>query len=256
MSPVVLITGSGRRRVGQVIAWSLGRAGYRIALHYHHSQQDAEATQVEMAAQGVEAAAFQADVADEAQVDRMLERVMQRFGRLDALIACASIWSPRTLEETTAADMRRNFDVNTLGTFLCARGAGLMMARQEEGGVIVTFGDWAIHRPYPDYVAYFTAKGAIPTLTRTLAVELARRNPRVRVNCLHPGPVMFPPNLDDAERQKLIDATLVRRADDPESVAHAVRFLLENPFITGACVPLDGGRTIYAGDESQEAAEE
>ncbi|MBW3599762.1 MAG: SDR family oxidoreductase [Planctomycetes bacterium] len=247
-SPVALITGSGRKRVGNVIAWSLGRAGYRVALHYYRSRPGAEETLAEMAAEEIEAAAYQADVADEAQVDRMFDDLLAHFGRLDVLATCASIWNARPLEETSAADMRRSYDVNTLGTFLCARRAGLIMAGQVEGGSIITFGDWAIRRPYPDYIAYFAAKGAVHTLTQTLAVELALRNPRVRVNCLHPGPVMFPPGATGKEQQQLTAATLVKRADDPESVAHAVRFLIDNPFITGACIPLDGGRTIYAGE--------
>jgi pteridine reductase len=101
-------------------------------------------------------------------------------------------------------------------------------------------------RPYRDHAAYFTAKGAIPTMTRTMAVELAARNPRVRVNCVLPGPVMLPPDLPDAERAEAIAGTLVKREGRPENVAHAVEFLLENDFVTGICLPVDGGRSIYA----------
>jgi pteridine reductase len=105
-------------------------------------------------------------------------------------------------------------------------------------------GDWAIARPYPNYAAYFPSKGAIPALTRSLAVEFAGRNPRIRVNCVMPGPVMLPPDLEPAERAKAIAGTLVKREGSPEHVAHAVLFLLENDFVTGVCLPVDGGRTI------------
>lgn len=250
-SRVALLTGAGRKRVGHAVAWSLGEAGYRIALHYHRSGDEAEETVQTMQAAGIEAAAFPADVADEAQVERMFDQVLARFGRLDGLVTTAAIWSPTPLEEITVAEMRRNFDVNTLGTFLCARRAGLLMAAQEEGGAIVTFGDWAIRRPYPDYVAYFTSKGAVPALTQSLAVELARRNPRVRVNCIQPGPVLLPPDMPETERQQVIHATLLKQADRPDCVAQAVRFLLENEFITGVCFPVDAGRTIYAADERE-----
>ena len=91
-----------------------------------------------------------------------------------------------------------------------------------------------------------SAKGAIPALTRCLAVELGTRNPRVRVNCVLPGPVLFPPDMPEAEREEAIRSTLVRREGQPENVAGAVLFFLENDFVTGVCLPVDGGRTIYA----------
>ena len=77
-------------------------------------------------------------------------------------------------------------------------------------------------RPYLNYAAYFPSKGAIPTLTRCLAVELGSRNPRVRVNCILPGPVMLPPDLPEEERRQAIDATLVKREGSPTNIAQAV----------------------------------
>jgi pteridine reductase len=78
-------------------------------------------------------------------------------------------------------------------------------------------------------------------------VELGTRNPRVRVNCILPGPVLLPPDLPEAERRQAINATLVRREGRPENVAQTVLFLVDNDFVTGACIAVDGGRTIYAG---------
>lgn len=247
---VALITGSGRPRVGHVVAESLAQAGFRLALHYHRSQKAAQASRSRFLDRGIDAEAFQADVALEADVERMFDRLLQRFGRIDVLVTTASIWSPKPLEQLTADDVRRNFNVNTLGTFLCARRAGLLMVDQPEGGAIVTLGDWAIARPYPDHAAYLISKGAIPTLTRTLAVELAARNPNVRVNCILPGPVMFPESMDAGQRQVAVESTLLKRADFPESIAHAVRFLVENEFVTGVVIPVDGGRTIFAAGEA------
>jgi pteridine reductase len=248
---VALITGSGRRRVGHVVARALAERGYAIGLHYHTSAASAQAAAQDLEALGVPVATFRADVADEADVDRMFESLLSRFGRLDVLVTTASIWEATPLEQVTAADLRRSFETNTLGTFLCARRAGLIMAGQETGGAIVTIGDWAIQRPYLDHSAYFVSKGALPTLTRVLAVELAHRNPRVRVNCIHPGPVMFPPDASEDERREMIASTLVQTANCPESVANAVQFLIDNPFVTGVCLPVDGGRTIYAGESTR-----
>jgi len=245
---VALITGSGKRRVGNAVAEALAARGYAIALHYNRSAEEARQTVAQLTEQGVRAAAFQADVADESQVDRLFDEVLSHFGRLDVLVTAAALWERTPLEQLTAADVRRQFDVNTLGTLLCCRRAGLIMAGQPEGGAIVTIGDWATRRPYPNYAAYFASKGAIPTLTRSMAVELAQRNPKVRVNCILPGPVMLPEDLSGAEVKGAVAGTLLKRAGRPENVAHAVVFLVENDFVTGVCLPVDGGRTI-AGTE-------
>lgn len=249
--PVALITGSGRLRIGRTIAASLGQCGYRIALHYHSSESEAQSAVREFRDREVDCEAFQADVSNESDVERMFDQLGERFGRLDVLVTTASVWQPKKLEKLTAEDVRFSFDVNTLGTFLCVRRGGLMMVEQDSGGSIVTIGDWSIQRPYMDHAAYFVAKGAIPTLTRVMAVELARRNPKVRVNCIHPGAVMEPPGLDADARQARVEATLVKQADDPQTVVHTVRYLIENTFVTGVCLPVDGGRSIYAAGPGQ-----
>ena len=245
---VALVTGSGKRRVGNVVARALAERGYAIALHYNRSADEARTTVDELRANGAEAEAFQADVANEHQVTRLFAQLRERFGRLDALVTAAAVWEPKPLEEVTAADVRRQFEINALGTFLCCRAGGLIMTRQPEGGAIVTIGDWATVRPYPNYAAYFPSKGAIPTITRMMAVELARRNPAVRVNCVLPGPVMLPDDLSPEEKQEAVSGTLVKREGRPEHVGHAVVFLVENDFVTGVCLPVDGGRTIGGGE--------
>lgn len=239
-----LVTGSGRHRVGRAVVEALAARGYAVAIHYHRSGDAAEETVRQLRQQGRRAAAFQADVSQEADVDRLLEQTLGAFGRLDALVATAAIWERKPLEDVTAADVSRHFAVNALGTFLCCQKAGLIMTQRPEGGAIVTIGDWAVARPYPGYAAYFPSKGAVEALTRSLAVELARRNPAVRVNCVLPGPVMLPDDMSEAERRSVIAGTLVKREGRAEHVAHAVLFLLENDFVTGVCLPVDGGRTI------------
>lgn len=243
---VALITGSGKRRVGSVVASALAERGYAIAVHYRSSADEAAETVSQLRQMNVEAHAFQADLTDEQAVRRMMNNVLVRFGRLDVLVNAAAAWQSKSFEEITAADVRHYFEINTLGTFLCSQLAGLTMVNQPEGGSIILIGDWACERPYLNYAAYFPSKGAIPTMTRTLAVELGTRNPAVRVNCILPGPVMLPPDLPQEEREEAIQATLVKREGKPENVAQAVVFLIENDFVTGVCLPVDGGRTIYA----------
>jgi pteridine reductase len=252
MSPqkVALITGSGKRRVGSHIADALAERGYTLVVHYRNSAAEANDAVARYRARGVQALALQADLTDENAVRAVIRQTFEHFGRLDVLVNSAAAWQSKRLEEVTAADVRHYFETNTLSTFLCSQQAGLAMVAQKEGGSIITIGDWATERPYLNYAAYFPSKGAIPTLTRVLAVELGTRNPAVRVNCILPGPVMLPHDLPEAEKQQAINATLVKREGQPQNIAQAVLFLVDNDFVTGVCLPVDGGRSIYAPDSS------
>ena len=245
---VALVTGSGKKRVGAAVADALARRGYAIAVHYRSSAAEAEATAAELREHGVEAVPFAADLTDETAVRELAKAVIQQFGRIDVLVNCAAIWQRKALEDVTAADVRLHFETNTLGTFLACQHVGLAMVAQPEGGCIITLGDWAEVRPYTGYAAYFPSKGGVTALTRSLAVELGTRNPKVRVNCILPGPVMLPPDLPEVEREQAIQATLVKREGNPNNIAQAVLSLVENDFITGVCLPVDGGRTVFAGD--------
>jgi pteridine reductase len=245
---VALVTGSGKRRIGWYVAQALAARGYAIVVHYRSSAAEALESVESFRARGVNAIALQADLTDERSVGTLIEQTLVQFGRLDVLVNCAAAWQGKPLENVTAADVRFHLETNTLGTFLCSQQAGLAMVKQPEGGCIVTVGDWAVVRPYVGYAAYFPSKGAIPTLTRTLAVELGSRNPNVRVNCVLPGPVLLPPDLPEAERRQAIEATLVKREGKPENIAQAVLFFIDNDFVTGVCLPVDGGRTVFASD--------
>lgn len=246
--PIALVTGSGKKRVGAAVAEALARKGYSIALHYRTSAAEAQDTADSLLSFGVEVAGFQADLTDESAVKKLVEAVFARFGRVDVLVNAAAIWQRKPLEDVTATDVRAHFDANALGTFLMCQHIGLRMVAQPSGGVIVNIGDWAEVRPYLGYAAYFPSKGAVTAMTRSFAVELGTRNPNVRVNAILPGPVMLPPDLPPAERQQAIDATLVKREGSPKNMAQAVLALIDNDFITGVSLPVDGGRTIYAPD--------
>jgi pteridine reductase len=146
---VALVTGSARKRIGWHVADALAERGYNIAIHYNTSATAAaETVQLLRSSRGVEAVALQADLAEEPAVHDLVRGAQERFGRLDVLVNCAAVYKAQPLEEVTAADVRRNFETNLLGTFLCAQRAGLLMVQQPEGGCIVNFGDWALARPY------------------------------------------------------------------------------------------------------------
>jgi pteridine reductase len=243
---VALITGSGKQRVGSRVANVLAKKGFAVALHYFTSGGEAIRSAEHLKQQGADAIAMQADLRDESSARSLFAEVLARWGRLDVLVTCASIWQPKRLEDVTAQDVRAHFEANTLSTFLSCQQAGLIMTRQTDGGCIITMGDWAVQRPYLHYAAYFASKGAIPTLTRCFAVELGSRNPRVRVNCIQPGPVLLRDDIPNEEKESIIQSTLVRREGSPDHIARAVLYLVENDFVTGDCITVDGGRTVFA----------
>lgn len=257
---VALVTG-GARRVGKACAIELAGRGFDLAIHANTSIDDARWLADELAARrGVACEAYQAELTEDKAAIGLVQQVIERFGRLDALVNCAAIWPKKDLDETTFEDVRRCLEVNTVSVFALAKAAGLRMADQAEGGVIVNLGDAALAhdgQPYPGYAGYHPSKAAIPGMTRALAVEFAARNPRVRVNAVLPGPVLcdtLPREPEEsAERRRhtraqSLSATLEGDADASdagcgraEHVAHAVAFLLDNPFANGVCLPIDGG---------------
>jgi pteridine reductase len=244
---VALVTGSGKKRVGAHVAAALAARGYAVAVHYRTSEAEATETANLLAAQfNVITVPVQADLTDEAAVKRMVGELLDRFGRIDALVNCAAVWKSKRLEDVTAADVREHFDTNLLGTFFTCQHVGLAMVAQPTGGCIVNVGDWADVRPYRDYAAYFPSKAAIPGLTRVFAVELGGRNPNVRVNAVLPGPVMLPLDLSAEEREQALASTLVKREGSPANIAAAVVHFVENDFVTGASLPVDGGRSVFA----------
>lgn len=264
--PVAFVTGSHSPRVGQVVARYLEAENFRVVLHAHSqpTQEDASndsGSQVPGLSKSSATAADQKSpmvlsgaIESEESVLQWKNQIQERYQRLDLLVNSAAIWQPKRLEETSGEDFERFFRVNALGTALTCKHFGLMMASQPTGGAIVNIGDWAAHRPYRDFAAYFTSKGGIVTLTQTMAVELATRNNHVRVNAVLPGPVMLDDAIDDERAAEIRNASLLKRNGSPDDVAQAVVFLALSPFVTGVCLPVDGGRTIYAGESSDPIA--
>lgn len=247
--PVALVTGSGAPRVGRAIAEHLASLGCRIALHANKSLAEAQRVSDSLRKSfDCDVIVTQGELDDSEVPARLVSETHDQFGRIDILVNSAAIWEPRQFTEITAKEIRRYFEVNTLASFLCAQAAGLKMAAKESGGCIINIGDWATVRPYLDHAAYFPSKGAIEVMTRSLAVELAQQNRRIRVNCIQPGPVLLADDVTPEQARKVAKSTIVDRVGTPQNVAHAVQFLCENDFVNGICLPVDGGRSVFAND--------
>ena len=242
--PVALVTGAGAARVGNAIALRLADMGFQLAIHFNQSEQGALQTVASIESQGGQAHSFQANLGDGQSEADLITQVVDRFSRLDVVVNSAAIWNAKSLEETTVADVEDHWRLNNLAVYLICQQAGLQMVGQDSGGAIINIGDWATIRPYLNYSAYFSAKGSVASITRSMAVELSSRNNRIRVNAVLPGPVMVPQSIVGDERQRIVDGTLLKREGSPDHVAHAVQFLVENDFVTGVAIPVDGGRTL------------
>lgn len=250
--PVALVTGSGAKRVGREIALRLAQLGCRCALHANTSRTAADELKQQIKRDlDRESLVTHGSLAEEGTPARLVKETVDHFGRLDILVNSAAIWTPTSLEDVTAEELRNYFEINSVASFLAARAAGLQMVTQGSGGSIVNLGDWATTRPYLDHAAYFPSKGAVEVMTKSLAVELGQRHPRIRVNCVQPGPVLLGESATPEFASRMASSTLVGRVGTPENVAHAVQFLCENDFVTGVCLPIDGGRSIFAPDGIQ-----
>ncbi len=236
-----LVMGAGKARIGNVVAQQLAVYGVNIAIHYNSSAQEAAATVQHLRDQGVRAEKYQADLNQPATISALVDRAVADFGAIDFLINTAAVYRPIKLAEVTPDDFRWFFAVNALGSMWVATYLGRLM-KAGPGGVIVNIGDWAsATNPYLDYLPYHASKAGIEGFTMALAKELA---PTVRVNCLRPGPVLFPPDMPAAERQEALARSLLRREGSPENIALAALELLLNDFKTGNIEFVDGGRHL------------
>ncbi len=188
MKKTVLITG-GSRGIGAATALLAAQRGYAVAVNYADNAAAADAVVHAIRAAGGEALAVQADVADEAQVLAMFEKIDVRFGRLDALVNNAGVVDQTSrVDGMTLARLQRMFAINVFGSFLCAGQAVKRMSTKHggAGGAIVNVSSAASRLGSPgQYVDYAAAKGAIDTFTIGLAKEVAAEG--IRVNAVRPG---------------------------------------------------------------------
>ena len=229
---VALVTG-GAKRVGAAIVQRLSAAGYRVAITYLNSEREAQEIRA--------AHAIRADLTKPAEsVPRVVQSIMEKFGRLDLLVNNASIYKASDLagtDKTVVDELMAIHYVSPL--MLCSGFEKTLRANQ---GSIVNMLDLLAEKPWGKYLAYSASKAALWNLTLALAKELA---PDVRVNGIAPGVVEWPANYSKLEQEKYLKRVPLGRAGSPADVAELVYVLAnEGSYITGQIIRLDGGRSI------------
>lgn len=242
-APVILVTGAARR-VGAEIARSLHKAGASLMLHYRHSATEvAELAEALNKKRHDSAAIAQAELSDVAALESIVAQTIEVFQRLDGLVNNASSFFPTPIGKIEEADWDNLIGSNFKGPLFLSQAAAPHL--RESRGSIVNITDIHAERPLKNYPLYCAAKAGLLGLTRALAIELG---PDVRVNAVSPGPVAWPEgeSFSLAQRDAIVDHTLLKRTGTPADIAGAVKFLLlDAPYVTGQVLNVDGGRTAH-----------
>lgn len=239
---VVLVTGG--KRVGAVVARELAARGADVALSYHRSRDEAEATATAVRARGRRAFLRATDVRDADACAALVADTVDALGRLDVLINMASRYVATPFDALTIAEWDEQLAVDLRASFACAM-AAVPHLRAAGGGRIINVTDWvaASGRPrYLGYVPYYVAKAGVVALTEALALELAAD--QILVNAIAPGPIVAPPDLTAAERGAIEHATPLGRWGGEIEIAKAVVALIDGDYVTGETIRVDGGRHL------------
>jgi 3-oxoacyl-[acyl-carrier protein] reductase len=242
---VAVVTG-GNGGLGQRICHALAAAGANIAVVYARSAGDAEGVARDLRQYEVEAEAFACDVTDPEQVQRLVDGVVQRFGRLDILINDAAYNKSipyRDLDGLTLDDWSKIIDVNLTGPFLCTKAVAPVMQRQGQGR-IVNIASIAGLVPQGSSIAYAVSKAGLIHLTKCMAVALS---PSVLVNCVAPGLLegtRSTENLLQSEIERAVNSSLLKQAADKDDIADQVLTMCRTNTMTGQTIVIDAGRVF------------
>lgn len=230
---VALITGAGRR-FGFELAQALLAEDYLVFAHYNTSKAGVE----ELEAKG--AIGVQADLSDLDQVQALIKTVQQHTLKIDLLVNNASCFFNNEAVDAGLANLDAVFRVHTMAPYLLI--SGLQNELKESGqALVLNITDIYVDSPSTEYLAYCAAKAGLANLTQGFAKALA---PDIRVNAIQPGPILFLPEHDSEHRQTVLAQTPLKVEGGLQPMIDTVRFLRDNPFITGESIKVDGGRAL------------
>src|SRR5688572_32042138 len=243
---VTLVTGASLG-IGRETALAFGRAGAKVVVNYRSHVEQAEEVVKLVRESGSDAVALQADVADQAAVERMVAHTVEKFGKLDIAVSNAAYSDRDLFYKADMAGFRRTVDVTMWGAFYLMRAATQQMIKQGKGGAICLVSSPHAFIPAPRAMAYNMSKAALEHMARTAAIEVAEH--RIRINVVQPGWTDTPGELKFASRETLDTAGAkipLGRLGTPEEMAEGILFLCDprNEYLTGAALLVDGGISL------------
>lgn len=237
---VVLITGAAHR-IGATTARFLHARGFNIVLHYLSSRGPAQTLQKELNAQRENSMILvQADLTANNALTALVKEANNAWGRLDVLVNNASTFYRTPIGNVTEQAWNDLFGTNVKAPFFLAQAAAPHLRKTQ--GCIINMVDIHARRPLKEFSVYSMAKAALETMTKALARELG---PEIRVNGVAPGAILWPDDLDEVTKQRIVSKTFLKRKGEPEDIAKAIRFLIEDaPYMTGQILSVCGGRSL------------
>jgi NAD(P)-dependent dehydrogenase (short-subunit alcohol dehydrogenase family) len=237
MRGTALVTGAGRR-IGRAIALGLAQAGFDIAVHTRHADEDSASLAVEVEALGRRAAVVLADLSVEAEVETLIDRAFAALGPLKVLVNNASVFVEDDAASMTRETWDTHFETNLRAPLLLAQ---RFAAQAPDGAVVINLTDQRVWKPTPQFLSYALSKSALWDATRMLAQALA---PRIRVNAVGPGPTLASIHQTPESFAAEAASTLLGHGVSPHEIAAAVLYLVDAPSVTGQMVAVDAGQHL------------
>ena len=242
MKKVVLITG-GARGIGKTIAETFLKNGYAVVINYNSSANRAETFKKELEKTSHEYMFVKADVSSETDVKKMVDSIMDKYGRIDVLVNNAAITNDSMFQDKTAETFRKVIDTNLIGVFNVSKIVGDIMFKQKSGKIINISSTNGINTYYPMCMEYDASKAGLISLTHNLAIQFA---PYVNVNAVAPGFIATESELEGMDDEILrmeSEKVFLKRAGTEQDVANLVKFLAsdESNYINNEVIRIDGG---------------
>ena len=236
LKPVALITGAAKR-IGKSFAMALAQKGYDIALHYHRSQEEAERTRHELQTLGSRVFLLKGSLEKSETVRKLIPQTLKFFGRLDVLINSASTFEQTPFLKTTERILDRDLAIHFKAPFFLTQ----IFAQTVKMGQVIQMLDSDISKNKSSYFSYLLSKKILAEFTKMAALELA---PSIRVNAIAPGFILPPSNFDPKISKRLIEKIPLKKQGSAEHLNQALNYLLENDYVNGETLFVDGGNFL------------